>query len=280
MNQTESAFLITQAIEASLAAGEKILEVYRGRNFKIRLKRDLSPVTLADRLAHEVILRMLTSTGLPILSEEGRIIPFEERQLWQRFWLVDPLDGTKEFIGRNDEFTVNIALVEDGVPVGGVVYAPVTGDCYYAHSALGAFRWHGVPGMSIGDITDESRRIPQVSSGGMRYRVIGSRSHMNRETKSFITRHLQGYPDHETVTRGSSLKLCMIAEGSADLYPRFSPTMEWDTAAGHAIITVSGGTVMQADGSGPLRYNKPDLLNPSFIATAAQALPPTPAENL
>jgi 3'(2'), 5'-bisphosphate nucleotidase len=258
--------LLSLAITASLLAGEKILEVYQGRNFKIRIKRDLSPITLADRLAHDVISQILEETGIPVLSEEGAKIRYEERSKWHRFWMVDPLDGTKEFINRNDEFTVNIALIEGGVPVMGVIFAPVPDTIYFGQQNQGSGRMSGASRQDAENILLQARTIPHPE-GERAYRVIASRSHLNAETREFITNHLIEHPVYEMVSRGSSLKLCMIAEGSADIYPRFGPTMEWDTAAGDAIIRAAGGEVVHTDGSGPLAYNKPDLHNPWFIAS-------------
>ncbi len=258
--------LLEEALEASFAASVKILEVYHGKRMKVRLKRDLSPVTLADRLAHEVILRHLKETGIPVLSEEGLKIPWEVRSGWERFWMVDPLDGTKEFIKRNGEFTVNIALIEEQRPVLGVIMAPVTGDCWFAAQEAGARYVRGpVTGSSLENI---GRSVPLPLPPQQRpYRVIASRSHMNTETSSYISEKTRGLSHFESVNRGSSLKLCMIAEGSADLYPRFAPTMEWDTAAGDAIVTLAGGRIVKAEDDKPLLYNKPDLHNPWFIVT-------------
>ncbi|MFO7721791.1 MAG: 3'(2'),5'-bisphosphate nucleotidase CysQ [Bacteroidales bacterium] len=261
--------LLQEAIGAALQAGIKILEVYDREDFEVSLKSDDSPLTLADRLAHTTITGLLAETGLPILSEEGRDIPFMERQGWNRFWLVDPLDGTKEFISRNDEFTVNIALIEDGVPVMGVIYAPVPDILYFGTMHRGSRMMENARNHGSGDILREALKIPRATANRP-YRVIASRSHLNAATNSFITNHLKDHPAHEMVSRGSSLKLCMIAEGSADIYPRFGPTMEWDTASGDAIIRAAGGEVVHTDGSGPLQYNKPDLHNPWFIARGVQ----------
>lgn len=259
--------LLISALTAASQASEKILEVYSGKRMKIRLKRDLSPVTLADQLAHEVIVQQLKVTEIPVLSEEGIKIPFEVRSSWERFWLVDPLDGTKEFIKRNDEFTVNIALVEGQRPVLGVILAPVTGDCWFAAPGIGARFITGlIPGDGE-DLIGRSVSLP-LPHQHRPYRVIASRSHLNAETSAYIQKKTRGISDVESVNRGSSLKLCMIAEGSADLYPRFAPTMEWDTAAGDAIVTLAGGKIVMAKNDQLLLYNKPDLLNPWFIATA------------
>jgi 3'(2'), 5'-bisphosphate nucleotidase len=262
MNNDE---LLKLAILASMHAGEKILEVYRGKRFGIRIKRDFSPITLADRQAHEVICELLEKSDLPILSEEGAKIPYSERSGWERFWLIDPLDGTKEFINRNDEFTVNIALIESGVPVMGVIYAPVPDTLYFGvPGEIAGYTLHA-NGISADQILRMSAPLPGIGVERP-YRVIASRSHLNPETRDFINNHVKDHPSYEMVSRGSSLKLCMLAEGEADIYPRFGPTMEWDIAAGDAIIRAAGGEVVHIDGTGPLRYNKPNLLNPFFIA--------------
>jgi len=261
---------IYQAIEASIKAGATILEVYNSKDFEIQLKSDNSPLTLADRRAHEIIVKHLNSTGIPILSEEGKDIPFEERSKWHSFWLVDPLDGTKEFIKRNGEFTVNIALVEGSQPVAGVIYVPVSGTLFFGMSDQGAYRVinaehilhkNGKPNwIHLAD------SIPEKSSTNL-FRVVASRSHMNTETEEFVQKLKASHENVEIVSKGSSLKLCLIAEGKADIYPRFGPTSEWDTAAGHAIINASGGKVVLADDSGmELNYNKQNILNPYFIA--------------
>jgi 3'(2'), 5'-bisphosphate nucleotidase len=257
----------TLSLDAAMAASEKIMEVYRGKRFRVRLKRDFSPVTHADRLAHEVITEILTGSGLPVLSEEGSGIPFDIRKDWGSFWMVDPLDGTKEFIRRNDEFTVNIALIQGNRPVAGVILAPVTGDCWFASPETGAgYRKGPLPQSSsiiLGDF--QSLPLPEISRP---FRIIASRSHMNSETQNFIAEKTRETDSYEITGRGSSLKFCMLAERSADLYPRFGPTMEWDTAAGDAILSMAGGKVIKTVDGSPLQYNKPNLLNPFFVASA------------
>lgn len=257
--------LIKTAIEASINAGKAILDVYNSDNFEIQQKSDNSPLTLADRKAHLEIVKALSDTNIPILSEEGKNIPYEERKQWDRFWLVDPLDGTKEFIKRNGEFTVNIALIEGKRPVMGVVYVPVTDVLYYGSVGNGAFRVDNAS--KIEDWHSHAQQLPQQSKQDT-YRVVASRSHMNDDTKEFIGRLEAEHPVIEIVSKGSSLKLCLIAEGKADIYPRFGPTSEWDTGAGHALILASGGRVVLAeDTSTDLVYNKENILNPYFIAT-------------
>jgi len=259
--------LIHTAIQAALEAGKAIMEVYRSSQAEVTFKEDRSPLTLADRRAHLSIMRDLTVTKIPILSEEGRQIPFPERKSWQSLWIIDPLDGTKEFINRNGEFTVNIALVEKGMPMMGVIYAPVLNEIWYGAVGYGA--WHSFTKevFSAEKIVASASPIPQPSEARP-YRIAGSRSHFNEETETFIKNHLTHIPEHEFISRGSSLKLCMIADGSADIYPRFGPTMEWDTAAGDAIIKAAGASIVDAALQQPLKYNKADLLNPHFIASA------------
>jgi len=256
------------AIAAALAAGEKILEVYHGEDFQVSEKDDRSPLTLADRLAHDCILGFLARTGLPVLSEEGRGIPYAERSDWETFWLVDPLDGTKEFIKRNGEFTVNIALVEKGVPIYGVVYAPVDRDLYVGKMNEGAWRLKDPgsdPAFETCRMQGEVLPLEQEKKPGDAYKVVASRSHLNEETLTFIKNIEEEHGTTELVTRGSSLKICMVASGEADEYPRLGPTMEWDTAAAHAVVLGAGKTVTIAESGQPLTYNKENLLNPWFI---------------
>jgi len=262
--------LVNKAIIASIEAGKKILEVYSSPDFEIQLKSDNSPLTLADRKAHDIISEYLNETNLLILSEEGRDIPYKERKKWNLFWLIDPLDGTKEFIKRNDEFTVNIALIEKGKPIAGVVYVPVSKTLFFGTINDGAFRLFdaqkilGSKGKPDWFIIAE--KLPELISDDT-YRVVASRSHMSSETDDFIQKLKTNHPKIEIVSKGSSLKLCLIAEGKADIYPRFGPTSEWDTAAGHAIINGSGGKVVLADNPEiDLKYNKENILNPYFIA--------------
>ncbi len=234
-------------------AGSAIMEIYAGE-FNVELKGDNSPLTCADRASHRVIVEGLTAAtpDIPILSEEGRAIPYTERIAWSRFWLVDPLDGTKEFIKRNGEFTVNIALVEDGQVTAGVVYVPAQDEMYFGSLGVGCWKIS-----NDGNSTPIKVREADYNAG---LTVVMSRSHPSPELEAY----LQKIKVTEAMPVGSSLKLCVVAEGKADLYPRLGPTMEWDTAAGHAVVEAAGGTVAQVDGT-PLRYNKENLLNPYFI---------------
>lgn len=246
--------MLEVAIKAAEEGCREILEVYESGDFQTEAKNDQSPLTLADRNAHRAISAVLAKTGLPILSEEGKSIPFDERRTWDRFWMLDPLDGTKEFIKRNGEFTVNVAIIQDGKPVLGVVAVPVTGEIYYAADGEGA--WLRKDG------TDRRLKArPRVDLSATGLRVVASRSHMNEETQRFI----DSLDAPTLVSAGSSLKFMLVANGRADVYPRYAPTMEWDTAAAHAIVSETGHQVLEPKTNRPLRYNKPDLLNPYFI---------------
>jgi 3'(2'), 5'-bisphosphate nucleotidase len=260
--------LLALALRAALAAGREILDVYAGPDFGVETKSDRTPLTEADRRAHRTIVEHLAPAGLPLLSEEGRPIAYPERRRWDLFWLIDPLDGTKEFIKRNGEFTVNIALIRTGTPILGIVYAPTLGDLYTGCEGLGAYKFKtdGRPsGVKEPDkILEAGERLPLSRPPGP-LRVVASRSHLTPETERCIADLKAEQSDVELVSKGSSLKFGLLAEGSADLYPRFGPTMEWDTAAGHAVAEAAGCTVTQADGTSPLLYNKEDLLNPWFI---------------
>jgi 3'(2'), 5'-bisphosphate nucleotidase len=267
LNQMMNSELLHYAIRAAIAGSREILEVYR-KDFAVEFKDDKSPLTLADRNAHEAISKILENTGLPVLSEEGKSIPYELRKAWKRFWLVDPLDGTKEFVKRNDEFTVNIALIEENRPVMGVILVPVSGLLYFACHSSGAFKItiDGDAAHGMEELMERAARLP-VGIGPQSYTVVGSRSHLSPETQQYIDKLSTEEPGLDFVSIGSSLKLCLVAEGTAHIYPRFGPTMEWDTAAGQAIVEVSGGKVLIAGTDVPVRYNKPDLLNPYFIAS-------------
>jgi len=262
--------LLKLCIRAAYDAGNEILHYYHS-GYDIEIKSDNSPLTNADKAAHSVIAGALEQTGIPLLSEEGKAIPYETRKAWKLLWIVDPLDGTKEFIKHNDEFTVNIALVSDGKPVMGVVYSPPLRTFYFgADDGKGAFK--AIAGddgrFDAGKLMQEAVKIP-LSSKKRKYRVVASRSHMNRETEIFIENLKDEHPGLELVSKGSSLKLCEVAEGSADIYPRFAPTSEWDTAAAHAVVEISGGKVLNPETGKPLRYNKENILNPWFVVYSA-----------
>lgn len=267
--------LVERVLAAVYKAGEAILAVYGKEDFSVETKADDSPLTAADRAAHRVLQAALEGTPYPVLSEEGRSIPFEERSQWESLWVVDPLDGTKEFIKRNGEFTVNVALVHQGVPVFGVVYAPVLGWVFLGDAQRGAFHaespltWSALQGLPI--IRENRQR---------NFRVVASRSHNSEETEALLARWETQHGSLERVSMGSSLKICWVAAGRAEAYPRLAPTMEWDTAAGQAVAEAAGCSVVvvQQDAEGnlhwenPLRYNRPDLLNPWFLVCGSPYL--------
>lgn len=263
--------LLEHAIYAAIEAGKAILNVY-STNFDIELKEDNSPLTIADTQAHEIISRHLHTTNIPVVSEEGRSIPYHKRETWPTFWLIDPLDGTKEFINRNGEFTVNIALIENGRPKMGVVFAPVLNLLYFS-DLTGSWKIK-IPIVNMEKMRDldvlKAKAIPlpePKSRSG--YTIVASRSHLNEQTTDFINKVKREHSEIRIVSRGSSLKLCMIAEGSADVYPRFGITSEWDIAAGHALIMAAGGKVVSAeDERTELFYNTVHMENPPFIAFA------------
>lgn len=239
-------------------AGEKILEIYNAsEGVKIEKKADNSPLTIADKEANKIICDGLENLDVqyPIISEENKLVDYSSRANYEYAWMVDPLDGTKEFINRNGEFTVNIALIHNGVTVAGVVYVPCTEVTYYAIKGKGAFK-----------IENDNKQVLKCNTFNMNdenLKVVCSRSHLNPETQEFMDK----LSDPEKVSKGSSLKFLILAEGKADLYPRLAPTMEWDTAAAHIILEEAGGQVLNAETNTPLAYNKENLLNPFFIAS-------------
>ncbi|MBD8490098.1 3'(2'),5'-bisphosphate nucleotidase CysQ [Echinicola sp. CAU 1574] len=241
------------AVKAAQSAGDEIMKVYHSADFGVEYKKDDSPLTKADKAGHDAIMVYLTETGLPVLSEEGKNIPYETRKDWDYFWMVDPLDGTKEFIKKNGEFTVNIALIHNGSPILGVVYAPVLDWMYWANEEEGAWKVesHGEP-FQLG--------LPE---DGAVKTIVVSLSHQSEETKEFMKQ----YPEAEVISMGSSLKFMLVAENKAQVYPRFAPTMEWDTAAAHGVVLAMGGQVMRVPENEPLAYNKENLLNPWFIVS-------------
>jgi 3'(2'), 5'-bisphosphate nucleotidase len=259
--------LLNTAISAAISGSSKILEIY-GHAFEVEFKADNSPLTQADQLAHEAIYNCLSSTGLPVLSEEGSKIPYEVRKDWESFWMVDPLDGTKEFVKRNGEFTVNIALISRQKAIIGVILVPVSNVLYFASQAVGAFKisLEGLIGTRVEDLVKRAATLPLPVSPD-KVTVVGSRSHLSAETETFITDLQKKQPDLDFVSIGSSLKLCLVAEGRAHIYPRLGPTMEWDTAAGQAILELAGGKMVQAENGEAVLYNKPHLLNPWFVAS-------------
>ena len=257
--------LLKIAIDAAIEAGHQIMTIYNSDDFEINLKDDNSPLTKADIASHKVIMEKLKHTNIPVLSEEGKAIPFDERREWNRLWIVDPIDGTKEFIKKNGEFTVNIALVEDHVPVLGVIFVPALNELYYSNKETGAYKVDNVRNTDdISALMASAERLPIVSDR-TNYTVVASRSHMSEETKDFINALEAKHGKIETISKGSSLKLCMVAEGKADCYPRFAPTMEWDTAAGQAICQHAGFDVIDWTTKHTMLYNRENLLNNWFL---------------
>ncbi len=259
MPATAISALMPELLQLAKKAGEAIMQVYnQPASFtQVTLKSDQSPLTQADQAANDLIaagLAVLTP-DIPVLSEEGKMVPYEERQSWPVYWCVDPLDGTKEFISRNGEFTVNIALIEGTTPVAGVIYAPVTDELYYTNGADGAYKMQGKQEAEKLTVTGKLNNLIAVKS----------RSHGAPEEMAYLNQ----FSVTDEVRIGSSLKFCLIAEGKAQLYFRHGPTMEWDTAAGHAILAQAGGKVTQPTGE-PFTYNKPSLLNGSFLCTGWQ----------
>ncbi|MBS0011962.1 MAG: 3'(2'),5'-bisphosphate nucleotidase CysQ, partial [Bacteroidales bacterium] len=223
------------------------------------------PVTNADMAANSIINNYLEATGIPVLSEENKAIPYTERKKWERLWIVDPLDGTKEFLKKNGEFTVNIALVHGLLPVLGVIYAPVTSELYYAIEGKGSFKVNKLSQRESIELIREGGKRLSLDDTRRTGTVAVSRSHMNKKTENYIKSRTGKVGMPALVSRGSSLKICMVAEGTAACYPRFGPTMEWDTAAGHAIVKYAGGSIRRIDNGEELIYNKEDTMNPDFI---------------
>ncbi len=263
-----------EAIKTAKMAGDKILEVYQSE-FAIEHKEDKSPLTEADKRSHNVINERLSAFNIPILSEEGKDIPYTERKNWEYFWMVDPLDGTKEFIKRNGEFTVNIALIHKSKPILGVVYAPVLNIFYFGAENIGSFKTEVKVDeyQNLESLLQDSETLP-INYKKESIVVVASRSHMSEETEDFIKKIKEKYGNIEIQSIGSSLKLCLVAEGKADFYPRLAPTMEWDTAAAHAVVNSADGKVVEFKNISDieelnelpeLRYNKENLLNPWFI---------------
>jgi 3'(2'), 5'-bisphosphate nucleotidase len=246
---------VAKIVSIAKLAGKAILNIYHDANFSkvVDFKSDNSPLTLADKAAHDVIVDQLGRVypEIPIISEEGAEIPYEQRKAYQTYWLVDPLDGTKEFIKRNGEFTVNIALIDNEVPVLGVVHVPVVDTTYYGGAESGAFLEEGA---------SEPRQI-KVNNNETNRIAVRSKSHPSPEEEVVLDK----YQVVESISRGSSLKFCMVAEGKADIYYRHGPTMEWDTAAGQAVVEAAGGKMLVGTGPEAFVYNKPSLLNSSFL---------------
>jgi len=256
--------LLVKAINASIEGGHAIMEVYASE-FAVEHKDDKSPLTLADKNCNAVIENHLLETNIPFLSEEGAKISFDERKEWEYSWLVDPLDGTKEFVKRNGEFTVNIALIHNGNPIMGVIYVPVKQELYFAMEGYGSYKISRDAVISdLDGLIEKSNKLP-IDYKRENYVIVGSRSHMSAETEEFFDEKKKEHGNVEVMAVGSSLKLCMVAEGKADAYPRYAPTMEWDTGAGDAICRMAGFQVLQYNTDIPVVYNKENLLNPWFL---------------
>lgn len=255
---------IERLLPIARQAGTAIMRVY-SRGFGFRRKADDSPLTEADTASHRIIDSLLHSEfpDLPVLSEESaNIAPYQSRRHWNRYWLVDPLDGTKEFIKRNGQFTVNIALIDRGRPVAGVVYAPARDWMYWGAEGSGAHK-------ALAEGEAQAIQCGHASESG-RLRVVASSSHSSPETEAYLRTLRLRYSEIELIAMGSSLKICLVAEGAADLYPRLAPTMEWDTAAAHAVLNAAGGRLLAYGTEDELRYNKEDLRNGWFVAGSAR----------
>jgi len=251
--------IITLLQEAAEAGAQAILGVYSSRP-AANYKEDHSPVTVADKASHAAILAILERSGLPILSEEGNEIPFEIRRNWSAFWLIDPLDGTKEYLKGSNEFTINIALIRSGEPIAGIIAQPLSREAVIA-AGQKAWKWQ------MGSLDPmEELRLRSLPQGASDLTVIASKSHFDERSSGFIRKLQQVHAGIHLLQAGSALKFVRLAEGKADLYPRFQPCMEWDTAAGDAILRATGLGIYQADTLEPLKYNKANLLNPPFLA--------------
>lgn len=265
--------LLLIAVRAAFNAGKEILDVYDS-DFAVEHKDDRSPLTLADKNAHNEIIKLLDATEIPVLSEEGNRVAVSERSSWKRYWCVDPLDGTKEFVRRNGEFTVNIALMEDNQPIAGVIFVPVKEELYFGAEGMGAFKFLSYKakaaaskvnkGADLSELIERSEVLP-LKGKRNKFTLVGSRSHMSEETQAYFAEKEKEHGEIEVVSMGSALKICLVAEGAADEYPRFAPTMEWDTAAGHAIVRSVGKDIIDHETGKSLKYNKELLVNNWFI---------------
>ena len=248
--------LLDSVISIAQKAGSEILEIYNSNKFKdsIEFKDDNSPLTIADKASNDIIINKLKEldSTIPILSEEGKDIPYYTRKNWEKFWLVDPLDGTKEFIKRNGEFTVNIALIEKDSPIMGIVYAPVFNTTWYGSKDTGSY--------VLKDKKSQKIKVKHLDQTIIK--VVSSRSHSNNPK---LEEYLKQFSNYELIKMGSSIKMCLVADGTAHCYPRFGPTMEWDTGAAHAIVKYAGGNIYNINTNNELIYNKNNLLNPGFI---------------
>ena len=257
--------LLSTAINAALEAGKVILEIYHSGNFDVEMKDDNSPLTRADTASHNVIMSFLTKTNIPVLSEEGKSIAYEERKDWKQIWIVDPIDGTKEFIKRNGEFTVNIALIEDQKPILGVIFVPAKGELYFSTKVMGAFKVTlDLELFDVDLLINRASKIP-FERYDKTFTIVASRSHISPETEDYVQQMKNKHGAVKLISKGSSLKFCMVAEGLADCYPRFAPTIEWDTAAGQAICEHAGFEVIDYKTKVDMIYNRKELLNSWFL---------------
>ncbi len=257
--------LLHTAITAALEAGKAILEIYHSGEFDVEIKGDNSPLTKADTASHNVIMSYLETTNIPVLSEEGRDIPYQERKDWKQLWIVDPIDGTKEFIKRNGEFTVNIALIENQKTLIGVIFVPVTGELYFSSKEMGAYKVAvDLNNFDVKTFIVNGDKLP-LEREDKTFTVVASRSHMSPETETYVQEMRDIHGEVNLISKGSSLKLCMVAEGTANCYPRFAPTMEWDTAAGQAICEHAGFQVIDWKTKENMLYNRDELLNNWFL---------------
>lgn len=257
--------LLNTAITAAIEAGKEILKIYHSGDFNIETKVDNSPLTKADKASHNIITSILKITDIPVLSEEGRDVSYKERKNWNHLWIVDPIDGTKEFIKRNGEFTVNIALIENQKALIGVIFVPVSGELYFSTKAKGTFKAVvDLENFNIERLTSNATELPLKRKDNT-FTIVASRSHMSPETESYVEKMRDKHGAVNLISKGSSLKLCMVAEGQADCYPRFAPTMEWDTAAGQAICEHAGFEVLDWNTKEPMLYNREELLNNWFL---------------
>jgi 3'(2'), 5'-bisphosphate nucleotidase len=257
--------LLHTAIIAALEASKAILEIYHSGDFDIEIKGDNSPLTKADKASHNVIMSYLEPTDIPVLSEEGRDITYQERKDWKQLWIVDPIDGTKEFIKRNGEFTVNIALIENQRPIIGVIFVPVTKELYFSSKEIGAYKVVvDLENYDVEALLSKGNKLPLQREDNT-FTIVASRSHMSAETKEYVKQMRDLHGEVKLISKGSSLKLCMVAEGAANCYPRFAPTMEWDTAAGQAICEHAGFEVIDWGTKKNMLYNREELLNNWFL---------------
>jgi 3'(2'), 5'-bisphosphate nucleotidase len=257
--------LLNTAITAALEAGKAILKIYHSGAFDVEIKLDDSPLTKADTASHNIIMSFLTKTNIPVLSEEGKAISYEERKDWNKLWIVDPIDGTKEFIKRNGEFTVNIALIENQKTQIGVIFVPVTGELYFSSKEMGAFKVKvDLESFDVESLISNGNKLPLQREDNT-FTIVASRSHMSPETETYVQEMRDIHGEVHLISKGSSLKLCMVAEGTADCYPRFAPTMEWDTAAGQAICEHAGFKVIDWVAKEDMLYNRKELLNNWFL---------------